>query len=165
MTAERPRIVVIGVGNEYRGDDGVGIVIARCLRRKFPAEIKIIEASGEGVSLRDAWQGATSVVLLDAARSGAPPGTIHRFDANTGPIPSAFLNYSTHAFSVAEAIELSRVLHELPPHLIVYGIEGSDFEPSVGLSPTVEEAVASVIAQVVHDVHSASLSESLHEQA
>lgn len=151
MTAERARIVIIGVGNEYRGDDGVGIVIARRLRARLPSDIKIIEAGGEGVSLLDAWQGANFVVLLDAAQSGAPPGTIHRFDASTESIPSAFLNYSTHAFSVAEAVELSRVLHELPPHLIVYGIEGSNFEAGAGLSPAVEVAAASALEQVTSD--------------
>ncbi|HEY4930034.1 MAG TPA: hydrogenase maturation protease [Terriglobales bacterium] len=161
MTTDRPSIVVIGVGNDYRSDDGVGIVIARRLRAQLPAEINIIEASGEGVSLLDAWQGATSVILLDAACFGRRAGTVYRFDASTEPIPSAFLNYSTHGFSLAEAVELSRVLHELPPHLIVYGIEGGTFEAGVELSPAVEGAVASVIAQVIRDVYSASLSESI----
>ena len=131
----------------------MGVVIARRLRAQLPADIKVVEASGEGAALLDAWQGANSVVVLDAARSGAPPGTIHRFDASTEPIPSAFLNYSTHAFSVAEAVELSRVLHELPPHLIVYGIEGSNFEAGVGLSPAVEEAASLVMAQIVGELH------------
>jgi hydrogenase maturation protease len=152
MTSERPSIVIIGVGNEYRSDDGVGVVIARRLKAQLPTEIKILEASGEGVSLLEAWQGATSVVVLDAAHSGAPPGTIHRFDASTEAIPSAFLNYSTHAFSVAEAVELSRVLHELPPRMIVYGIEGSNFEAGVGLSPVVEDAVTLVVARVVSEL-------------
>jgi hydrogenase maturation protease len=163
MTTGRPNIVVIGVGNEYRRDDGVGVVTARRLRAQLPAEIKIIEASGEGVSLLDAWQGAASVVVLDAAHSGAPPGTIHRFDASTEAIPTAFLNYSTHAFSVAEAVELARVLHQLPPRLIVYGIEGSNFAAGVGLSPAVEAVVDSAIDQVVRDLHSASLYKQLIE--
>jgi hydrogenase maturation protease len=152
MTADRPSIFVIGVGNDYRSDDGVGIVIARRLRAQLPAEVKIIEANGEGVSLLDAWQGANSVVLLDAARSGGRAGRIYRFDASTEPIPSAFFNYSTHAFSVAEAVELSRVLNQLPPHLIVYGIEGSTFKAGIGLSPAVDAAATSVITQVVRDV-------------
>ena len=73
--------------------------------------------------------------------------------------PTAFFNYSTHAFSVAEAVELARVLHQLPPHLTVYGIEGGNFEAGMGLSPDVEGAVAAVIAQVVSELHAASLSE------
>jgi hydrogenase maturation protease len=159
MTTERPSIVVIGVGNDYRSDDGVGIVITRRLRAQLPAEINIIEASGEGVSLLDAWQGATSVILLDAVCSSGRAGTVYRFDASTEPIPSAFLDYSTHAFSLTEAVELSRVLHELPPHLIVYGIEGVTFEAGIGLSPAVEGAAASVIGQVVSELHAGSLTE------
>jgi len=157
MTATRPRIVVIGIGNEYRSDDGVGVVIARRLRAHLPPEVEIIEASGEGASLLDAWRGATSVVVLDAAHSGALPGTIHRFDAGAQSMPRAFFNYSTHAFSLAEAIELSRVLKELPRSLAVYGIEGRCFEAGLGLSPEVEGAVASVIMQVVRELVSASL--------
>lgn len=158
MTTAQPSTVVIGIGNEYRRDDGVGIVLARRLRVRLPPEISIIEASGEGASLLDAWQGATSVVLLDAVQSGSLPGTIRRFEASTEAIPSAFFHYSTHAFSVAEAIELSRVLHQLPPHLTVYGIEGSNFAVGVGLSAAVEGAVATVIAQVVSELQTALLS-------
>ena len=162
MTAERPNIVVIGIGNEYRSDDGVGIEIARRLRAQLPSEIKIVEASGEGVSLMDAWQGADSVVLLDAVQSGASPGTIHHFDAGTEPIPTAFFNYSTHAFSVAEAVELSRVLHQLPPHLTVYGIEGSNFEAGAGLSPAVEGAMAEVVGLVVRELQAESPADPHH---
>lgn len=153
MKVDRPSTVVIGIGNEYRGDDGAGIAVARRLRAQLPTDIKIIEASGEGAALLDAWQGATSVVLLDAVQSGALPGTVHRFDASVKPIPGGFFHYSTHTFSLAEAVELSRALHQLPPHLIVYGIEGSNFAPAAGLSAAVEEGVASVLAQVVSELH------------
>ena len=84
-------------------------------------------------------------MLVDAVRSGAPPGTIHRLDARAGPVPTGFFHYSTHAFSVAEAVELARSLDQLPPHLIVYGIEGEKFAAGVGLSLVVEQAVETVV--------------------
>ena len=92
------------------------------------------------------------VVLLDAVSSGATPGTIHRFDAHTDTIPAKFYHYSTHAFSVAEAVELARTLNKLPQHLIVYGIEGKNFEAGVSLSAEVEKAVEQVIEKVVEEV-------------
>ena len=152
MTAAPPRIVIIGVGNEYRRDDGAGIVVARRLRTLFPAGVKIVEESGEGAALIQAWQGAAWVIVVDAVRSGAPPGTIHRFDARTAPVPTGFFHYSTHAFSLAEAIELARSLDQLPPHLIVYGVEGENFTAGMGLTSSVEQAVESVIEQVVAEV-------------
>ncbi len=152
MTAAQPRIVIIGVGNEYRSDDGAGITVARRLRALFPAGVTILEESGEGTALMEAWQGAASVTLVDAVRSGAPAGTIHRLDARAAPLPMGFFHYSTHAFSVAEAVELARSLDQLPAHLIVYGIEGANFTAGVELSPVVEQAVEAVVERLSQEV-------------
>jgi len=151
MTAG-PNIVVIGVGNQYRSDDGVGIVVARRLRERFLTRITVLEESGEGAALIDSWRGATWLMLVDAVRSGAPPGTIHRLDARAAPVPAGFFHYSTHAFSVAEAIELARSLDQLPPHVIVYGIEGDNFAAGVGLSHAVEQAVEAVVERAADEV-------------
>ena len=151
MSAHPSAPLLIGVGNEFRGDDGVGIIVARRLRARNPANLTIIEASGEGAALMEAWKGFPLVLLIDATRSGSPPGTIHRFDAHADPLPSRFFHYSTHAFSVAEAVELARALNQLPPQLIVYGIEGRNFTAGEGLSPEVEKAADSVIARMLQD--------------
>ena len=151
MTAGQPGIVIIGVGNEYRSDDGAGIAVARRLRALFPAGVTILEESGEGAALMQAWQGASWVMLVDAVRSGAPPGTIHRLDARAAPLPMGFFHYSTHAFSVAEAVELARSLDQLPAHLVVYGIEGATFAAGVELSPAVEQAVEAVVERIAQE--------------
>ncbi len=141
-------ILVIGIGNEYRGDDGVGLVVARELRTKNLPDMLIIESSGDGATLMEAWKAAPSVIVIDAASSGRAPGTIHRFDAVMQPIPTGFSFHSTHAFGVAEAIGLAQALQQLPPRLIVYAIEGKNFTAGVGLSPRVAKAVQKVITQI-----------------
>ena len=145
-------IFVLGIGNTHRSDDGVGIAIARRLQQQGLAGLRILEESGEGAALLEAWKDATSVILVDAVHSGAPPGTIHRLDAHMDHVPSQLFRCSTHAFGVAEAMELARALDQLPPHLIVYGIEGEKFSAGIGLSPAVEQAVGTVIAQVLEQV-------------
>jgi hydrogenase maturation protease len=159
MTAVAPNIVVIGIGNEYRSDDGVGIAIARRLRERFLTKITVLEESGEGAALIDSWKGATWVMLLDAVHSGAPPGTIHCLDGRAAPVPTGFFHYSTHAFSVAEAIELARSLDELPPHLILYGIEGDNFSAGEALSAAVEQAVEVVVEQAAEELRGAMKSD------
>ena len=156
MTASPSHTIVIGVGNEYRGDDGAGIAVARLLLLRVPADVRVIEQSGEGTSLLDAWHGATSVILVDAIQSGAEPGTIHCFDASENALPSGVFPCSTHAFGVAEAIEMARALRELPPHLIVYGIEGETFADAQGLSPAVQRAVAEVAKRIAGKIETAS---------
>ena len=140
--------LVIGVGNAMRGDDGAGLAVARALAARVGPGVRVMEASGEGAALMDAWRGAETVVLVDAARSGAPPGTIHRFDAAKEPMPARFFHYSTHAFSVAEAVELARVLGALPPRLLVFGIEGRTFEAGVALSPEAARAAEEAAEEI-----------------
>jgi hydrogenase maturation protease len=137
--------LVIGVGNDYRGDDAAGRIVARRVQAIADDQIRVIEESGEGVALIEARKGAALVILIDAVHSEGAAGTIHRFDAKAQPIPGVFFHYSTHAFSVPEAIELARALDLLPARLIVYGIEGKTFRPGVGLSVEVELAVGEVL--------------------
>ncbi len=143
-------MLVIGIGNEYRGDDGIGLVVARRIAEKC-TNIPVIEQSGEGAALMEAWQNDDFVLLIDAVSSGAAPGTIHRFDALEREIPTQFFSYSTHAFSVAEAVEMARTLGNLPPRLIVYGVEGRNFEFGVGLSSVVEQAAERVTVRILRE--------------
>jgi hydrogenase maturation protease len=141
--------LIIGIGNEYRGDDAVGLIVARRLKGRLADSAIVIEQSGDGAALMEAWRGAEVVVIIDAAMSGAAPGTIHQSDASAQPIPKISFRYSTHAFSLAEAIELARALGELPRLLVVYGIEGESFAAGLGLSPEVEKAADEVARQLL----------------
>ena len=143
------RRLVLGVGNLDRGDDAVGILIARRLRALLPPEVEVREASGEGAGLLDTWQGAEEVWLVDAVRPSGLPGRIYRLDVTTTPLPSDFFHYSTHAFGVAEAVELARVLGDLPRALFVYGIEAQSVRPGANLTPAVEAALEVVVAELL----------------
>jgi hydrogenase maturation protease len=134
--------MVIGVGNAWRGDDGAGLAVARRLRELSPAGVEVHELEGDATALVDTWSGADRVVVVDAAESGAPPGTVRRFDAHSGPLPVRSLRSSTHAFGVSDAVELARALGRLPGRLDVYAIEGATFTADDHLSPAVERAVA-----------------------
>jgi len=138
--------LVIGVGNALRGDDAAGLQVARRLRELGYENAH--ESKGETASLMELWQGADTVLLADAAQSGAAPGTVTRLDVSTRPLPSAFLHCSTHAFGVAEAVELSRSLGSLPPRVIVFGIEGKNFEHGTPLSAEVEAGVVEALRQI-----------------
>jgi len=150
------RILVIGIGNEYRSDDAAGLVVARRLRQLSLGNITVIEASGEGTGLMESWEGADTVIIVDAASSGAKPGTIHRIDARAQRIPTGLLRYSTHAFSVGEAVELARAMNRLPPRMVVYGIEGERFDEGTVLSRAVEGSVDIVVDLVLRQLRTAA---------
>jgi hydrogenase maturation protease len=140
---------VIGVGNTYRRDDGVGPAVAERLRGRRDLEVATCEQ--EPSRLLDAWAGADLALVVDAVASGADPGTVHRFDASERPVPSGVFRGSTHAFGVGEAIELARALGRLPGRVLVYGVEGAEFAAGDGLSPAVAAAVEPLVAELVEE--------------
>jgi len=117
-----------------------------------PNRAVVLTETDDAARLVESWKGADTAIILDAVCSGARPGTIHRLDAGKRSIPRDLLRYSTHRFSVADAIELARALHTLPSQVIVYGIEGSDFQAGAGLSPEVEKAVRRVVEVVLGEL-------------
>jgi hydrogenase maturation protease len=152
MSEDATPVLIIGIGNVYCSDDGAGIATVRQLKDQLRPGVRVLEESGEGTRLLEAWKNASLVILIDAVHSGARAGTIRRLDARTEKIPAELFRCSSHAFSLAQAIELARVLNELPRDVIVYGIEGQNFEAGEGLSRSVEEAVGAVVSQVLRQV-------------
>jgi hydrogenase maturation protease len=145
-------VLVIGIGNRCRSDDGVGPVVAGLIAARRLPGVRAVEHSGEGAGLMALWDGWRRVVIVDAARSGSPPGTVHRLDARAQRVPGGLFNYSTHAFSVAEAVEMARVLGTLPERLVVYGIEARDIGCGQMLSPPVEAAAESVAQRIAEEL-------------
>jgi len=145
------RGVVLGMGNPWRRDDGAGPAVARRLTGRLPESVAIHTVGGDPAELLDALRGADLAVVVDATAStaGVEPGTVHRFDATAGPLPATFGRLSSHGLGLTEAIELARSLGRLPRSVLVYGIEGADFEPGQGLSPAVETAVRHVTAELI----------------
>jgi hydrogenase maturation protease len=145
-------ITIIGVGNPFRGDDGVGLAVARTLRDRAPRGAVVLEQDGEPAGLIAAWEDADAVILVDAVSSGSKPGTIHALDAVKTPLDRDLFRYSIHAFGVAEAVELSRALGSLPRMLWVYGIEGESFEMSEELGADVLAAVPRAVQAVLNQI-------------
>lgn len=133
-------VVVIGVGNDLRGDDAAGLEVVRRLRHSG-CDVALELYQGDGAGLIALWGDAQAVVLVDATRSGTPVGTIHRFDASTQPLPAAVRRPSSHAIGVADAIELARSLGHVPHRVIVFGIEGGCFDLGAVLSEALEPAL------------------------
>jgi len=146
-------VVVVGIGNEFRKDDGVGMYVSRMIREKAPNEIKIVEGIPDGYALIETWDDSSNVFVIDSAASGGNPGKIFRFDAINEKIPGElFDGYSTHSISVVDAVELAGTLGRLPKSLSVFGIEGKDYSPGTQLSPAVKLAAGKLAEQILDEI-------------
>ena len=141
-------VLIIGIGNTLRGDDGIGPAGIAALKARGLVGAQLMTGPGDGLWLLGVWKHAGWVVIIDAVTSGGQPGAVYRFDAHRQALPTDLSFSSTHAFGVVEAIELARVLGQLPPQVVIYAIEGKHFAIGTRLSPEVERALDEVVARV-----------------
>lgn len=163
-------ILLIGVGNEFRTDDGLGILAAREIRRRNHPGVRVIEAGGEGTALLESWKGFDIVLVVDALCSGTTRGAVHRIDLTTKEIPRAFFRPSSHSVGVPEAVAMARQLQLLPRVLVLYGIEACQFENGSGLTDEVLRSIPQLLGLIEADItrlspHSLSSREGLHDAA
>lgn len=146
--------VVVGVGNPWRRDDGVGEAVCAELVRRHLVECRTLH--GEPTAVLDAIEPHDRAIIVDAMRSGRPPGTVMVLDASqtTGDERSSGGLAGTHGVGVGLALDLGSVLGRLPRSVHVVAVEGEDFGPGRGLTPAVERAVAEA-ADVVRRLLSA----------
>ncbi|WP_201391325.1 hydrogenase maturation protease [Ktedonobacter sp. SOSP1-85] len=151
---QQPALSVIGIGNEDRSDDGLGLLIVRDLRQHSWPHTQILESSGEGTALLEAWEGTSSAIVIDAVVTGAPPGTLYSWNLCTHPLPCrSASSYSSHTFGLPEALELAQILQCLPEMLLLYGIEGACFEPGHRLTPAVAHAMPILLQSLERKLH------------
>ncbi len=154
IDAGRACAVVIGVGNEFRRDDGVGPEVLSRLRAAVPESVSLVPSDGEPAALIEAWAGADLVVVVDALRatSGQPqPGRTYRLEIGQAGQRSA-ATVSSHGLGLGEAIGLAQELGRMPGRLIVHAVEVGDCGYGVGLSPAVAAAAGRVAAAVLADL-------------
>jgi hydrogenase maturation protease len=145
-------VVVIGVGNEYRRDDGAGLAVVASLRDRVPPRVELVLTDGEPTRLIEAWTGASLAVVVDAVRADpARPGRVHRFELDR-PLARASRTASSHGFGLDDAIRLALALDRMPGRLIVHAIEAADLSQGTGLTSQVATAVEEVASAVLADL-------------
>ena len=152
MHNKNNKILVIGIGNEFRGDDGAGIVCARKIREKVNSKAFVIESNGDGAKLMEAWKRFDKVILIDSISIGSKPGSIRKFNGYDAGFPKANSKPSSHLFSVADAIMTSKILNTLPENLVIYGIEGKLYEYGSKISGEVSKSIEKLVKVIEKDI-------------
>ena len=155
------KIVVIGVGQTMRGDDGVGVIAVQSWQAQYPQtasrpEVRVEIAGLPGLDLLELLSGADYALIVDAIKGNEPAGEIHILDeqAISAFDPGAG---SAHGWGVAETIRLGQKLGrtDLPGEIKIVGITAQQFGIGRSLSPVVTERLPNIIAEIENQIHSA----------
>jgi hydrogenase maturation protease len=114
--------------------------------------VTLLDCADEPTRLLDAWDGLDVVVIVDAAVTGASAGTVHRIDAGDGALPRDLRLASTHAVSVADALELGRAIGRAPRRVVVLGVEGATFGMGDEMTQAVAEALGGVVTAALDEL-------------
>jgi hydrogenase maturation protease len=146
------KTVVIGLGNPYMRDDGIGIQAAQNLRTHHLGNLVFIyETQGIDLSLLSHFKGARKIIVLDALRSGQSPGTVTRHvvvpeEKRTSRLPSL------HALELYDLLDLASDGELLPCPVIIIGVEPEDCGPGEGLTRTLADALPLLVKATVREL-------------
>lgn len=153
---EPPRydVVVVGCGNLLRGDDGVGPVLVRHLwDRGVPESARLVDGGTAGMDVAFAMRGAGRVVIIDAAATGATPGTVYRVPGEELAELPPLQGLHTHSFRWDHAIAFARwaLGEDCPGDITVFLIEAADMDLGSEISEPVGAAMDQVMDLIERD--------------
>jgi hydrogenase maturation protease len=142
-------LLVLGLGNPLCQDDGAGVVaITRMLERWSPGPgMKMLEGGTLGLWLLPLIESYRNVVLVDAIRADAEPGTLVRIDGEEVARAAAH-RLSVHQVGVGDLMDAAQIRGTLPPKLTLLGVVPENVSLGLGLTPRVERALPALIARV-----------------
>jgi len=151
-------IVVVGCGNPTRCDDGVGPEIVRRLRARAAegcdpylrsADLRLIDAGTDGMAAMFAARGCHSLIIVDACRTGAPPGAVFEVpgtELEQGYTPA----FNLHDFRWDHALHAGHQIFReaFPSDVVVLLIEAESVVFGDDLSVPVTRAATIVVDRI-----------------
>ena len=149
------KILVAGVGNVFLGDDGFGVEVAKELvRETFPEGVSVADFGIRGVHLAyQLLEGYDTLILVDAARRGEPPGTVFVLEPDFSEEETierednGFL-LDAHSMDPELVLGMLDSLGGKVGRVLIVGCEPQSIEERMGLSDVVAAAIPNAVAMV-----------------
>jgi hydrogenase maturation protease len=143
------KVLILGVGNLLRSDDGVGLHVIEALRKEETGDnIDLIEAVS-GLDILDAIKGYDRIILVDAIKTGGEPGIIYQLSLEDFKDKQTVNSFSTHLnMDIPTMLELGNRLFpkKMPEDIQIIAIEAEDITTiSDKCTPKVEKAIPEVV--------------------
>jgi hydrogenase maturation protease len=151
--AMQPRILVLGLGNILLQDDGLGVRTLEQLKARYrlPQEVQVMDGGVLGLDLLPYLDKVAGLLIIDAVRTGQPPGSLVRLEDESISAALA-LKVSSHQVGLQELLATSHFLGTLPPRVVLWGMEPTALEWSVDLSPLVETLLDDLVDAVAQEL-------------
>lgn len=149
---ERTPLLVLGLGNVLLEDDGVGAAAVALLRDRYaaPGGAQVLDGGTLGLSLLPYLESAETVILVDAVKADAPPGSLVRLTGDE-VAPAVATRLSPHQVGVSDLLDGARWLGRYPGRVVLLGVVPASMDLAVGLSARVRPALPALVERVVEE--------------
>jgi hydrogenase maturation protease len=152
MIERRHDLLILGLGNVLCGDDGLGAAAVARLAREWtcPPGVFVRDGGTLGLALVPLLEAARDVILVDAVRADATPGTLVRLEGEAVPA-AALERLSVHQVGVADLLGALAWRGRMPRRLVLLGLVPETIDLHLGRSPAIDAALPALVAAVVAD--------------
>jgi hydrogenase maturation protease len=151
-------VLVLGVGNTLLSDEGVGVRAVEALTQRWalPPEVEVVDGGTAGMDLLDIFADRSHVIIVDAVRTGGPPGTVIRLEGDQ--VPALFgTRISPHQLGLSDVLAALQILEMSPRSLVVLGIEPASLDLGLELSPRLAACLDTLVDQVLGELRTLGL--------
>lgn len=146
-------ILVLGLGNILLHDEGVGVHAVEALqqRHRLPPEVSVVDGGTCGMDLLEIIAAARHLIVVDAVKTGAAPGTLVRLAGDQ--VPAFFrTRISPHQLGLSELLATLTLHGEAPDTVTVIGCVPSDLTTGLGLSPGIATRLDDIVSMVAAEL-------------
>lgn len=144
MAAMKPKILVIGVGNPFRGDDGIGPAIIKILKTENNPGFVLVDGGTDGLALLDQVAEYEKAIIIDAVEMLETPGVVKSFAPAEAKIKIKSDVLSTHGFGLAEMLKLVDELN-IKTKIKIIGIQPKNIAFGEGLSDEIKNQIPQIL--------------------
>ena len=143
------RKVVLGLGNVFFGDEGLGILARPYLQRQLGhrSPVEWIDGGVLGMNLLPLVEQCSHLLVVDAVDGGRPPGEVIELSMLNLLRPNGY-RLSQHQVTFQDVLGLAKVLDRAPANLRLVGLQPESLETGADLSLPVEEALPALHERV-----------------
>ena len=146
------KTVVIGIGNRYLRDDGIGIQVAEeFARRQLREDVLVRSFQTVDLSLLAMFEGASKIIVVDALKSGEPPGTVSRYTIIPSKVALVAIP-APHGLGLQDMFDIASQTGLLTCPVTVIGIEPRDCTAGEGVSAELFRVLPHVLDTVGQEV-------------
>jgi len=148
---QKKNILILGIGNILLKDEGIGVRVAeKMMKMSLPPDVEVLEGGVRGLDLLYYIEGRKKVIVVDAVKAGAPPGTLFRFTDNDLAEKKGVMR-SAHGIDFSDVVNIAKFQGN-KPEIVFLGIEPESLDASMELSPLMEKNIPILINLVLKEI-------------